>query len=644
MKKCLFISIIAILIALLPLNASAQAPSALVIVIEENTAHSTRVTIPSIHDAFQSLLLFNLIPGDVLQAINVVETAFQQVIPDLNLNSYIENQLRSQLAGALKNMLRDMRSQFGLPGSGCLGGILDTIITESPSVGEDIYSVFLDVYGESGMLNCLEELAQPYYDTVELLTDNNASFDMFKRTIKRLHDDGYVMDLLIDVHGCGTDISLNNMDCGTEGLCFYNPSDPGHSDRKDVAAIKALPSDNNGEPFNINAVYMVSCWGSEFNEAWTHIGAKASNGAKQINYYVLMSPLVFLDFFTRGGQTLAKAAELAYTIEKALLNGPSVHINLDLRPELSRLAPIKYESPSPCGVEVMGHCIGLSTRIDYHQNEDYCVGSGFGQDFSIPRTCPVSYSKVIRSGSDTCKQDLLGDFRNAAHWDFDLGFTYGELMDRALAIRYGATASEPVDNKESSRRIPYGDINVRQAEICRNDSLPYCFGAVGMFCGGIPYLPNGEIWGCAGSRCVINAGSIAHDECCYKYPVNGTMCGSIIGDKCNNEWNKALHRTLHRLSWNRKVNTCSANNSGKVNFKEYCALNDTIIAEEDADKCCSKSARKLNEHDKQDMQLIMSQGVILDGTYTPAICISDKIPSPSQQPINPRLPKRPLTK
>jgi hypothetical protein len=622
MQRTIFVITTAVLISFFSVyHVKAQPKSALIIVVEENTTQGESVSWLGIHEALQSYSLVKQLPEEVRNAIQIVQNAVSQIIGQTDLDEYIQGQLRRQFAEALKVMIYNIRQQFGLPGSGCISGMLETLATEQLTVGEDIYKVFLDYYGEPGLSNCLKEISEPYYDHVKVLTDADASFENFKYQLFKLEARGYVIDILLDVHGCGENISLNNGSCGDKGLCFYKTSDPAHSDRIDTAKIKQLKKDNNHKPFNINAVYMVGCWGSEFNQAWIDIGAKASNGANQLNYYVLLSPAIFLDAFTRGEKTLKEASRFAYDIERALLNGVTFRVNLDLRPELNRLVPINYANPSPCGVEIMGQWFGLATKIDHFGHRDKCVGNVAGQDFTLDRGCPPAYSLVARRGSDRCKQDLLGDFRNAAHWNFELGISYGNLVDIALAQKYGADANQPVDNDaSSSRRHDSVGGPVRQGGICREDALFYCFGAVGMFCGGIPNMPNGEIWGCAGSECVINAGSIKHDECCFSNQSTGTMCGVAIGTQCNEEWNKAIHRTIHRLSWKRRINTCEINNTGTVDLESYCAPNGTVVAQDDSQFCCSGTVRRLNPRNPADRMIILKQNVFLDGSFRPVVC------------------------
>jgi len=263
--------------------------------------------------------------------------------------------------------------------------------------------------------------------------------------------------------------------------------------------------------------------------------------------------LVFLDAFTRREMTLKSAADQAYDVEKTLLNGISFPIKVDLRADLNRLLPIRYVAPNPCGVTLPAvGWVGLSTKIDYRGNKDFCIGQVGPQKFEFQKSCPVGYSIVTQNGGDKCKQDILGPLRDQAHWQFDLGPSWGTAMDIALGTKYGDDKKKPVDNKASSKRVQQTSTwPVRQALVCRGSEKNLCFGAAGEMCGGIPIpgLPQGEHWGCTGTQCVINAGSFKHDECCFKLnkegrKKEGTACGAtyLVGTECNIESAWALQR------------------------------------------------------------------------------------------------------
>jgi UDP-N-acetylenolpyruvoylglucosamine reductase len=602
------------------------AKNALVIVVEENTAQSFSVTWSGMSNAMRTMVIKNLLPHEIRSKIETINNTVRTVLPQIDIMAVAEEQVRRHVAAMMKQSVRNLRSQFGLPGSGCISGILDTMILQAPAVGNDMYKVFRDRYGESGLMNCLKETALPYYYRVEVLTDREASFQRFKDVLLKLHREVYTIDILLDIHGCGAERTTKNTDdCGAIGLCFYDPYHPTKSDRRNADALKKILDGNNGQKLRINAVYMVPCWGSEFNSAWREIGAKASNGPLQVNYYVLLSPLVFLDAFTRREMTLKAAADQAYNVEKVLLNGISFTVKIDLRPDLNRLLPIRYVAPKPCGVTLpVAGWVGLSTKIDYRGNKDYCIGQVGPQKFEFQKSCPVGYTMVVQGGGDRCKQDLLGPLRDQAHWQFDLGPSYGPAVDTALGTIYGKD-KKPVDNKASSKRVQNTSTwRVRQALVCRGDDKWYCFGSAGQMCGGMPLpgVPQGEYWGCTGTQCVINAGSMEHDKCCYDNPKVGNMCGpgTATSQVCLKELTKAAHRIVHRLFWKRWVDTCYANTTGIVDHAQYCAPSGTIVAREDAFACCNEKVRAYNPANVQDQRRAKTQGVKMDGTFVPAVC------------------------
>jgi hypothetical protein len=79
----------------------------------------------------------------------------------------------------------------------------------------------------------------------------------------------------------------------------------------------------------LNHVYMVSCWGSNENQMWLDMGAKASNGSEELNYMIVISPFTFLDQFTRNRATLDEAARRAYEDERVLFEGFPLSFTID---------------------------------------------------------------------------------------------------------------------------------------------------------------------------------------------------------------------------------------------------------------------------------------------------------------------------
>jgi hypothetical protein len=297
-------------------------------------------------------------------------------------------------------------AQAGLPAGGCARQMFDTLATKGIRSGENPFDAFTNVYGETAMANCLKAMAEPYYDTVVVLTDSGAKFDAFSDQLVSLHKNNYVIDILLNLHGCGTnsgkDSALNNASCNTQGLLFAGGNRAGP---QKIADIKAK---NGGQPLNLNAVYQVSCWGSEFNIAWTSLGAKAVNGAREINYYVLLSPFVFMDRFTRGNRSLKDASQDAYLVERSLLGGRSFTARLDLRPFLNSTFP----------------------------------PPGFGIDL-IAGACP-------------------GGTRDGCNWSFTPLFS--SVVNLTLSrVRYGYVKTRPVNHSASSARVHKGGTDIRRA-------------------------------------------------------------------------------------------------------------------------------------------------------------------------------------
>lgn len=129
-----------------------------------------------------------------------------------------------------------------------------------------------------------------------------------------------------------------------------------------------------------------------------------------------------------------------------------------------------------------------------------------------------------------------------------------------------------------------------------------CFGAAGTGC-------NDSIGGvgtCIGGSCTINAGSWQHDECCLRNRSGGMCDGKFeeiftaqgVGGPpqvCQAEFNMAFSRVGTPLSWRRQINVNTVNNSGTVDFTNYCAPAGSFMPRGEANRfCCSRQARALN--------------------------------------------------
>ncbi len=284
--------------------------SAIVIVVEENESQSSSVTWGGVFQAVDDILGAGLgdldldLPSWLVSLINAFDRVRDEVL----------GFIRAGLVELASAVIVELFPEYGQ----CAREFLQQM-KESFPVGD--YDTFLDRYGEDALASCLREMAEPYYDEVVVLTDSGATFASFESTLVGLHRDGYLIDVLLDVHGCSTSTSMNNRTCATTRLSFAG----GTATPADIRAI------NGGRPMNLNAVYMVSCWGSEFNDAWIDAGARASNGSNELNYYVLLSPIVFMQHWTRHDSSLNDAAQAAYAAEKVLMNGKRFPIEFTIR-------------------------------------------------------------------------------------------------------------------------------------------------------------------------------------------------------------------------------------------------------------------------------------------------------------------------
>jgi hypothetical protein len=371
---------------------------AMLIVVEENEQVSFSVTWRGMAQGMASfdyeLLLPPAIRPQVAPVVNTaVGVASSLGLPAASLADEISRNLSRQVARMLGQHAATVAAQAGLPAGGCAMEMFNALADAGIRRSTDPFSAYVNTFGERAMADCLKAMADPYYDTVVVLSDSAATFDSFKEELLRLHNSNHVIDVLVNLHGCGQksgrQSDLNNVACGSSRLVFAGGT-------ASPAAITGIKAANGGQPLNINAVYQVSCWGSEFNDAWTSLGAKAANGARELNYYVLLSPFVFMDRFTRGNRTLREAAQDAYVAERSLLNGQAFTARLDLRPFLNRTFP-----PPQFGIDL------------------------------IAQACP-------------------GGTRNGCNWSFTP--PYNGAVNIVLSKRYGYNKNRPVNHSTSSVR------------------------------------------------------------------------------------------------------------------------------------------------------------------------------------------------
>lgn len=194
-----------------------------------------------------------------------------------------------------------------------------------------------------------------------------------------------------------------------------------------------------------------------------------------------------------------------------------------------------------------------------------------------------------------------------------------EPFDTDILVQGTTTAAVKKPVMEPKPTTGGGGGGSGSSSTCGHDA-DQCFGAVGLSCDGVLVLPGGTIAGCNGDQCVINAGSWDHDECCFTNP-NGHFCGvqnAASGPTCTTQWDKAVHRVTHGLSWRRTLDRCRHDTDGRVDFAEYCAFDGTIVASNDTAKCCSQRARPYDA--QRDAFMAGHQGLWLDGSFTPVVC------------------------
>ncbi len=176
--------------------------------------------------------------------------------------------------------------------------------------GRDPFLRALDALGEPIYARALKRAARRHWDEVVVLSDARASFANVAARLRDLDARGFAIDLVLDIHGSSAESKLDNRTTSGPDKLYFSGK-PATAD--DVRAL------GKPRPLRLNSVYMVSCWGSRFNDAWIAAGARAANRAAELNYYVLQSPLRFIEAYG-GGLDLAAAATTAYAGEKALLD------------------------------------------------------------------------------------------------------------------------------------------------------------------------------------------------------------------------------------------------------------------------------------------------------------------------------------
>jgi len=122
-----------------------------------------------------------------------------------------------------------------------------------------------------------------------------------------------------------------------------------------------------------------------------------------------------------------------------------------------------------------------------------------------------------------------------------------------------------------------------------------CFGAIGSRCGITSEPFDTPFSLCVSNRCLTNAGSWDHDECCWQFP-NGKLCrapGAPHDGRCAAELSKAISRLSAGYNWRSDIDFNTQNTTGVVVRTTFCAPPGTIVHRNDVDRCCSNSSRQI---------------------------------------------------
>ncbi|MBN2670249.1 MAG: hypothetical protein JXX29_01170 [Deltaproteobacteria bacterium] len=166
------------------------------------------------------------------------------------------NQYPDEIGTALADL-------YGVP----LADIQSRTLTE---VSED--------YGENWIIENVMEQSHAYDITV-FLTDTNATSGNFLDAIKNVNDEGFLVDILIDLHGSPSG-----------DILFYDGSYP----------VDEITGTIQAKKMAVSTVYQTTCYGSDMMDAWTAIGVHAVNGGVGDNMYVNFAPGAFFKNWING--------------------------------------------------------------------------------------------------------------------------------------------------------------------------------------------------------------------------------------------------------------------------------------------------------------------------------------------------------
>lgn len=155
-------------------------------------------------------------------------------------------------------------------------------------------SEIVDVYGEAWQIEEIRTAAQSYYSRIVMLTDGAASGQAVLDTMAALTGDGFVIDMVWNLHGSWSSVLFSDRS--------YSITELTDAVTQDSLALRAL--------------YQTCCYGGDMVDEWEDAGITAVNGARDENAFAIFSPQFFVREWTRG-KTFGEAVQSAFQLEQA---------------------------------------------------------------------------------------------------------------------------------------------------------------------------------------------------------------------------------------------------------------------------------------------------------------------------------------
>lgn len=135
----------------------------------------------------------------------------------------------------------------------------------------------IDIYGEEYIINSCKEIIADKYDRIITLTDEDTDSKIFIDSINELINAGYIVDIVLNMHGTENKLSFNDKLIDIEDI------------------IKSIEKSN-----RIRVVYQTCCYGKSTIENWEAIGVSGINGAEALNSVTIFASRLFLEHWISG--------------------------------------------------------------------------------------------------------------------------------------------------------------------------------------------------------------------------------------------------------------------------------------------------------------------------------------------------------